>query len=215
MTPRTACTAAALLAAAMAAGPCAARDVALTGSLGSKALLVIDGRPRTLAVGASADGVRLLSLADGQAVVEIDGQRQTLVLGGSQVTVGTTAGQGTRIVLSAAEGGHYLASGLINGRPVRFMVDTGATSVAMSVSEARRIGLDYQQGRRVMIATANGSVPAYRVLLASVRVGEVEVGGVEAVVAPRDMPFVLLGNSFLSRFHMKVENNVMTLDRRF
>lgn len=205
-----------LLAAALGlgAGPAAAQTVALTGSLGSKALLVIDGVPRTVAVGASADGVRLVSLADGRAVVDIAGRRQTLVLGGSQVMVGHP-GKGGRIVLSAGDGGHYITSGQINGTTVQFMVDTGATSVAMTVAEANRIGLNYQQGQRIMLATANGNVPAHVVRLNSVRIGEVEVSGVDAVVAPREMPYILLGNSFLSRFQLKTENNVLTLERRF
>lgn len=206
----------ALLAAALGlgAGPAAAQTVALTGSLGSKALLVIDGTPRTVAVGATADGVRLVSLADGRAVVDVGGQRQTLVLGGSQVMVGNP-GKAGRIVLSAGDGGHYVTSGQINGATVQFLVDTGATAVAMTVAEANRIGLNYQQGQRIMLSTANGNVPAYRVRLNSVRIGEVEVSGVDAVVAPRDMPYILLGNSFLSRFQMKTENNVLTLERRF
>lgn len=205
-----------LLAAALGlgAGPAAAQTVALTGSLGSKALLVIDGVPRTVAVGASADGVRLVSLADGRAVVDIAGRRQTLVLGGSQVMVGHP-GKGGRIVLSAGDGGHYITAGQINGTTVQFMVDTGATSVAMTVAEANRIGLNYQQGQRIMLATANGNVPAHVVRLNSVRIGEVEVSGVDAVVAPREMPYILLGNSFLSRFQLKTDNNVLTLERRF
>lgn len=198
----------------LGAGPSAAQTVALTGSLGSKALLVIDGVPRTVAVGATADGVRLVSLADGRAVVDIAGRRQTLVLGGSQVMVGHP-GKGGRIVLSAGDGGHYITAGQINGTTVQFMVDTGATSVAMTVAEANRIGLNYQQGQRIMLATANGNVPAHVVRLNSVRIGEVEVSGVDAVVAPREMPYILLGNSFLSRFQMKTENNVLTLERRF
>lgn len=205
-----------LLAAALGlgAGPAAAQTVALTGSLGSRALLVIDGVPRTVAVGASADGVRLVSLADGRAVVDIAGRRQTLVLGGSQVMVGHP-GKGGRIVLSAGDGGHYITAGQINGTTVQFMVDTGATSVAMTVAEANRIGLNYQQGQRIMLATANGNVPAHVVRLNSVRIGEVEVSGVDAVVAPREMPYILLGNSFLSRFQLKTDNNVLTLERRF
>lgn len=199
----------------LSAAPLAAQTVALTGSLGSKALLVIDGTPRTVAVGATADGVRLVSLADGRAVVDIGGRRQTLVLGGSQVMVGSPGKGGGRIVLSAGDGGHYVTSGQINGTTVQFMVDTGATAVAMTVAEANRIGLNYQQGQRVMLSTANGNVPAHRVRLNSIRIGDVEVSGVEAVVAPRDMPYVLLGNSFLSRFQMKTENNVLTLERQF
>lgn len=196
--------------------PAAASTVALTGSFGNKALLMINGTPRTVAVGATVDGVRLVSLANGQAVVEIDGQRQTLVLGGSQVSVGGPGpAGGSRIVLKAGSGGHFVTDGQINGRTVRFLVDTGATSVSMSVRDAERLGIDYRSGRPVQMNTANGVVQGYVVLLSSVRVGDVEVHNVQGVVAPREMPYILLGNSFLIRFQLRQENDQLTLDRRF
>ncbi|HWP20486.1 MAG TPA: TIGR02281 family clan AA aspartic protease [Burkholderiaceae bacterium] len=206
------------LAAALIAGVSAhAQTVALTGSLGSKALLVIDGTPRTVAVGGVVAGVRLVSLSGGQAVVEIDGKRQTLVLGGSPVRVGASgdAEGGRRIVLTAGSGGHFTTPGQINGRAVHFMVDTGATAVSMTVGDAQRIGLKYQQGQRIMLHTANGAIPAYAVMLDSVRIGDVEVRNVQGVVASREMPYVLLGNSFLTRFQMRRENDQLTLERRY
>jgi aspartyl protease family protein len=65
-----------------------------------------------------------------------------------------------------------------------------------------------------MAGTANGMVPVHRVMLTSVRVGDVQVYNVEALVVPGQMPYVLLGNSFLTRFQMKRENDVMTLEKR-
>lgn len=202
---------------ALSGGPAFAGDVAFTGSLGKKALLMINGTPRTVAVGATVDGVRLVSMAAGQAVIEVDGQRQTLVLGGSQVRVGGASGSagGTQIVLMAGSGGHFMTDGQINGRTVRFLVDTGATTVSMSAADADRIGLDYKRGQPVRINTANGVIQGYSVTLTSVRVGDVEVYNVQGTVAARDMPFILLGNSFLGRFQMKRENDQLTLDKRF
>lgn len=192
-------------------------NIAFTGSLGSKALLMINGSPRTVAVGATVDGVKLVSMSGGQAVIDVSGQRQTLVLGGSPVSVGGSGGGagGSQIVLTAGTGGHFLTDGQINGRIVRFMVDTGATAVSMSSSDAERIGLDYKRGQPVRINTANGVIQGYTVMLNSVRVGDVEIYNVLATVASRDMPYVLLGNSFLSRFQMKRENDQLTLDKRF
>ena len=192
-------------------------NIAFTGSLGSKALLMINGSPRTVAVGATVDGVKLVSMSGGQAVIDAGGQRQTLVLGGSPVSVGGAGGGagGSQIVLTAGTGGHFLTDGQINGRIVRFMVDTGATAVSMSSSDAERIGLDYKRGQPVRINTANGVIQGYTVMLNSVRVGDVEIYNVLATVASRDMPYVLLGNSFLSRFQMKRENDQLTLDKRF
>ena len=202
---------------APAFAPAFAQSVSLSGSLGDKALLVIDGAPRTLAVGASLQGVRLVSVSGSNAVVEIKGQRVALALGGAQVNLGGPSGGGgaAQIVLSADSGGHFVTSGAINGKSARFLVDTGATNLALSQSEAQNLGIDYRKGERGTSMTANGQVPVYRVMLASVRVGEVQVYNVEATVVPLQMPFVLLGNSFLTRFQMKRENDVLTLTKRF
>jgi aspartyl protease family protein len=108
-----------------------------------------------------------------------------------------------------------VTSGSINGKAVRFVVDTGATNVALSQPEAERLGLDFKSGQRGFAHTANGPVPAYRVNLASVRIGDVQIYNVEATVTPAPMPYVLLGNSYLTRFQMRRENDRMTLDKRF
>ena len=190
--------------------------VALSGRMGSKALLVINGSPRALAVGTSEQGVKLLSLTGNTAVVEVEGRRLSLALGASPVDLSGTpsAGGGTRVVLSAGSGGHFTSAGSINGRPVLFMVDTGATVVALSQSEADRIGLDYRKSPRGLVQTANGTVPVHSVRLANLRLGDVQVYDVAAVVMPAQMPTVLLGNSFLNRFQMKRENDTMTLEKR-
>ena len=65
------------------------------------------------------------------------------------------------------------------------------------------------------MSTANGDATGFRIRLNSVRVGEVEVFDVDAVVTPQPIPFLLLGNSFLTRFQMKRENNLMMLDKRY
>jgi aspartyl protease family protein len=194
-----------------------AQTVSLSGSIGSKALLIIDGTPRTVAAGSTVQGVKLLSVSNSDAVVEVGGKRLTLPLGGAQVNLGGTGGEGggSKIVLTAGSGGHFFSDGSINGKAVRFLVDTGATNISLSESEARRIGLDYARGQRGIAQTANGQVVAYRVQLNSVRVGDVTIYNVDAIVMPATMDQVLLGNSFLSRFQMKRENDLLTLDKRF
>jgi len=194
-----------------------AQTVSMGGSLGSNALLVIDGKPRSVAVGATVEGIRLVSVTGNDAVVEIKGKRVLLRLGDAQVNLGGKAseGGGKQIVLTAQSGGHFHANGAINGQSVRFMVDTGATMVAMDKYEAERLGLDYKNGRRGMTRTANGDMPVYATKLTSVRIGDVVVYNVDALVSPAPMPYILLGNSFLTRFQMKRENDVMTLDLRY
>ena len=193
-----------------------AQSVTLAGSMGNKALLVIDGQPHTLAVGQSAAGVTLQQLGEGRATVQQGGTSTTLRLGGAPARLagGTVPVQTKEIVLQAGLGGHFTSSGSINGRPVQFMVDTGATVVALSQTEAERIGLDYRDAQRGISQTANGPVPVHRVSLGRVRVGEVELNNVEAIVMPAQMPYVLLGNSFLTRFQMRRDNDVMRLEKR-
>ena len=194
-----------------------AESVTLTGTIGSRAILVIDGgAPRTLAVGERVQNVRLLSLQEGTAVVEAGNQRVTLRMD-TPVSVGkpVTNNGNTRIVLPAGSGGHFMTQGAINGRTVTFMLDTGATSVAISAADAERIGLVYKNGAPVQIGTANGIVSGYRVRLDSVRVGDVDVAGVDAVVSPQSMPYVLLGNSFINRFSMRRDSDQMVLEKRY
>jgi aspartyl protease family protein len=203
----------------LAAASAHADSVMLTGTIGNRAILVVNGgAPKTVAIGEKVQNVRLVSLQDGQAVVESAGQRIALRMD-SPVSVGGGGGSaagGSRIVLNADSRGHFMASGAINGRSgVSFMLDTGATTVAMSVADATRIGLDYQKGTPVRMNTANGVAMGYRMRLDSVRVGDVEVRDIDAIVSQQPMPFVLLGNSFINRFSMRRDAEQMVLERRF
>lgn len=205
-------------AACLLAGSAMAQSVAMTGSMGSKALLVIDGgAPRALAAGESAQGVKVVKVTSSDALVEIAGKRQTVMLGAAPVSLGGAGGgaNGSQILLTAGQGGHFYANGSINGRNVNFLVDTGATTIALGQAEAERIGLAYLHGRRIPVGTANGTTVGYLVKLDSVRINDVEIYNVDAIVQPAPMPYVLLGNSFLGRFQMKRENDLLTLDKRF
>lgn len=203
----------------LAATAALAQSVALQGMLGSKALLIINGAPpKAVAPGETHNGVKVLSTLGDQAVLEIGGQRQTLRLGDAPASVGGSGnapGRSNRIVLPVGSGGHFFTQGAINGKAVRFLVDTGATSIAMSVQDAERIGIAYKTGQLGRSSTANGVITTWLVKLDSVRVGDVEIFGVDAVVLPAGMPYVLLGNSFLSRFQMQRTNDQMVLERRY
>jgi aspartyl protease family protein len=196
-----------------------AQSVALQGTMGSKALLIVDGsEPKLVAPGETFRGVKVLSTAAGSAVLESGGERFTLRVGDSPASVGpggSSPGSGSRIVLAGDSGGHFITAGLINGQAVRFMLDTGATSIGMSEAEAKRLGIAYQQGTMSQGRTANGTVTMWIVRLASVRIGDVEVRDVEASVLPAGMPYILLGNSFLSRFSMRKDADTMVLERRY
>jgi aspartyl protease family protein len=194
----------------------AAASVVLAGRMGERALLVIDGQPRTLALGQAADGVKLLRWVGEDA--EVGDARGTAVLrlGGTPAQLGLVPPRAAvrEVVLSAGPGGHYTAAGAINGKPMRFMVDTGATLVSLGRDDADRLGLDLQDARKAVTQTANGPVTVLLVVLGSVRVGELELANVGAAVMPMPMPVVLLGNSFLARLQMRRDNDVMRLELR-
>jgi len=194
-----------------------AADVTVVGLFPGKAVVTINrGAPRTLSVGQkTAEGVTLVSVDNRAAVIEVDGKRQTLEMGQHFESAASTGARSV-VTLASDASGHFMAEGQVNGNSVRFMVDTGATLVAIPAVEARRLGIDYEKGTRGYSSTAGGVVPVYRVKLDSVTVGGITLLGVDATVleAP-GMNFLLLGNSFLSRTEMRREGTTLTLTKRF
>ena len=207
---------AALLGLALA-GQAGATDVALVGLYSGKALVVIDGgKPHSLAVGVKApEGVTLLSIGDGGADFEIDGHRRHLTVGQQAVSAGSDSSSAGTATLNADANGHFMTIGTINGAPTRFLVDTGATLVALSAVDAARANVDYRAGQPGWMMTANGAVRVWRVVLNSVRVGDAVVNQVDASVQETNLPFALLGMSFLNRMEMKRDGPTMTLKKRY
>jgi len=208
-----------VLIACYAVGTMARADgVVLTGTIGNRAILLVNGSdPKTVAPGDTFQGVRLVSLQNEVAVVESGGKRLTLHMN-TPVSIGGNAGaagSGKRIVLTADSRGHFLTAGTINGHTVNFLVDTGATTVAFSAADATRIGIDLANATPVQMNTANGVASGYRLQLASVRVGDVELYDIAATVSPQPMSYMLLGNSFLNRFSMRRDGDQMVLDKRY
>ncbi|MDP1909192.1 MAG: TIGR02281 family clan AA aspartic protease [Hyphomicrobium sp.] len=200
---------------ALLAPPGFAADVALVGLIGAKAIVVIDGgAPRTLAPGQkTAEGVLLLGTEKHAASFEIDGKKRVLQMG--QAYAATASGRPS-VTLKADTRGHFVDLGSINGGSVRFLVDTGATFVALPASDAKRLGIDYLRGERARMQTANGIAASYRVKLDTVRIGEVEINNVDAVVNENDaMGVTLLGMSFLNRMEMKRDAQSLTLTKRY
>ncbi|MEN9491598.1 MAG: hypothetical protein RJA63_2047 [Pseudomonadota bacterium] len=191
-----------------------AEEVSLVGVFPGKALVVIDGAaPRALAAGQSQGGVKIISVERDSAVVEINGKRSKLNVGENPVALG--GGERGQVVLAANAQGHYLAEGAINGAAVSFLVDTGATSVALSTDVAVRAGIAYTRGARIAVSTANGATVAWRVKLDTVTLRGLTLRNVEGVVMPASSPVVLLGMSFLNRMEMKRDGNSMVLTQRY
>ncbi|MBL8316136.1 MAG: retroviral-like aspartic protease family protein [Rubrivivax sp.] len=193
-----------------------AQGIVLAGRMGDRALLVIDGKPHTLAIGAAVAGVRLLRWNGDEAELDYKGSGLRLSIGTpAQLAGGSSPVAAAReIVIPASGGGHFMASGSINGKSAQFMVDTGATLVAVGKADAERLGLDLSAARQGITQTANGAATVQIIVLPRLRVGNVEVTNVGAAVLPTSMPYVLLGNSFLSRFQMRRDNDVMRLELR-
>ncbi len=201
---------------ALALAPAYATDITLVGVFGDKAAVIaIDGgEPRTIKVGQKVGAVTVITVEKDRAIVEVEGKRRVLQRGQTYSTAAANPGRQT-VVLAAGPGGHFLAEGQINGGPVRFLVDTGATTVALPASDATRLGIDYRKGRRGITQTAAGPTSVYIVKLDTVRVGGIELQNVDAIVIEHGLSVVLLGMSFLERVEMKRESGTMTLIRRF
>ncbi len=179
-----------------------------------RAILTIDGRQRLLKAGeTSPEGVTLVSANAREAVLEIDGERRSYGLGGHISSSYAGPPPGVVVQLWPDRQGMYLASGAINGFPTRFLVDTGATVVAMNRNDAKRFGVDFRlDGKEGRTHTASGTAKAWYVTLARVRVGDIELRDVEAAVLDGDHPVdVLLGNSFLGRLDLSREGQILEL----
>jgi aspartyl protease family protein len=111
----------------------------------------------------------------------------------------------------------YRVQGEINGHPVRFLVDTGATLIAMNSGDARSMGIDYRlKGQPMVVNTASGQARAYRIKLDAVSVGSITVRNVEAAVVDGDSPdHVLLGMSFLGKLDLERSGSVMVLTQKY
>lgn len=123
---------------------------------------------------------------------------------------GSVDASGVRqVVLKANRAGHYVATGGINGQPVVFLVDTGATDVAMSLDLAKKLGIPRLYETRMN--TANGSVTGWSTVIDEVSLGPLVLRQVEASILPNMDDDVLLGMSFLERMELIQRNGVLTV----
>lgn len=192
-----------------------AQEVGLAGIMGSKAMLMINGgEPQAVPVGQTLGGVKVLSVQGDQAVIEIGGKKRPLRVG--QHAIGSSSGDGSGKIIMTADGqGHFYTTGTINGTSVRFIVDTGATMISLGATDARRVGVDFNRGQKALTNTANGQAVVSKVQLDTVRIGDITLHNVDALIHQTDMPIALLGMSFLNRMEMQRDGNTMTLKKRF
>ena len=208
------------LAAALLALPAAApaADVSVIGVFpGKGAVLVIDGgAPQSLRLGQKSGGLILVSVDKSGAVLDDAGQRRTVALGQHVTSGAAPTGRAPRAMVIADGQGQFTADATVNGNSIRFLVDTGASQVVLPSADARRLGVDFSKAAKSVAQTANGSAPVYLVKLDTVKVGEIELHNVDAIIVDSArLSQALLGMSFLNRVEMRREGDSMLLVRRF
>lgn len=192
-------------------------SITVVGLFKDTAIVVVDGQRRLLRSGdTSPEGVTLISATSSEAVLEIDGERKRYGLG-ARIGASFAPPEQATVRIWPTPNRMYLVVGSINGYPVDFVVDTGATLVSLSGREARRLGIDYRVvGTPGKSSTASGIEDIFLVNLNRVRVGEIELRNVQGAVHDGDFPpATLLGMSFLGRVSMRQDGQVLELRKKF
>ena len=195
-----------------------AADINVMGLFSNMAIIKVDGQQYKLRTGESTpQGIKLLEANSDVATFIVHGKKQTLSLGShSSISTGFAKRDKTEARIMRRHG-MYSVAGSVNKQPVNFLVDTGATWVAMNSATAKRLGIDFRyKGTPGWANTANGAVKTYKIKLDSVRVGEIELTNVEGAVldgaSPRE---ILLGMSFLNRVEMQRQGELLLLRKKW
>jgi len=204
----------------------------MTGS--NRAIVVLNSERLVLKAGETGNArIRLIESNSDRAVLNLDGKRVVLetdavaapilddaLAGLSPISQSEPAEEpsqssGRSITLWAEDDGFFYADAKVNRKPVRFLVDTGATTVTFSSQQADSIGLDYQNGRIGYASTASGITPTRSITLDKVSIGRITVRNVEASIIPGRFPQdPLLGGTFLSQVNMNRSGKKMQLKKR-
>lgn len=196
----------------------AATQVNVVGLFSNKAVVMINGgKPKTLSVGQTSEGVKLLAADSKSATLQIEGKTQQLGMGQAASVGGNHANAGVAsVTLYANTEGHFISECYVNGAPLKFLLDTGATTVALNSGDAKFAKIDYKRGEPIQVSTANGITTAYRVTIATLKIGAVTLNQVEASVIEGGSPsVVLLGMSALNRLDMKRQDIALTLSKKY
>ena len=202
---------------AWVSGASAVEQIEVEALFSGKAMVRVDGKRRLLKLNKpSPEGLLLISADSKQAVIEIDGEQRSYPLG-TRVSTRFREPEKVSAKIWRDENGAYTTVGTINGRTVNFLVDTGATGVAMYRSDAKRLGLAYRlEGNPIYVNTANGTARAYELSLDRVQVGDIVLRNVLGyVIESQGSGQLLLGMSFLNRVKMEDQGAVLFLHRKF
>jgi aspartyl protease family protein len=196
----------------------AAINVQVVGLFPGAAVLKVDGQRKLVKVGETGPGgVQVVSADSRSAVLRVEGVERSYNLSRDYSATSGVAAAPAQVSIAKGIGGHYWVAGSISGKNVQFLVDTGATAVAMNEGAAKRLGIDYRvQGQPMVVNTASGTAQAWRVKLDSVKIGGIEVLGVEAAVVAGEAPTeVLLGMSFLNRVSWREDQGMLRLEAKY
>ncbi|WP_255558348.1 retropepsin-like aspartic protease family protein [Zhongshania aquimaris] len=204
----------AVLASALAVA--APAQIVVRGLFQQAALLEIDGRQQLLRAGQrDSSGILLVSATPREAVVDIEGRRKTLTLS-KHIGAKYSEPSSSSVSLLKNSNKEYRTRVSINGQSADALVDTGATSVAMSSSQADQLGIFYRDGVPTSVATAGGIKPAFGIMLSRVEVGDIKTQQVAAVIIEGDYPhIILLGMSFLEHIDLQERDNILVLTPRY
>ncbi|MFW5425971.1 MAG: TIGR02281 family clan AA aspartic protease [Methylophagaceae bacterium] len=191
-------------------------SVVVVGLFSDQAVVEINHKQQLLKVGkTSPEGVKLISANSKKAVLEIDGIKRTYELG-EHISSSYSSTTAQAEVNLWPTNGMYLTAGSVNGYTVDFLVDTGATAIALNAATAQRVGLDYLNAKKIGIKTASGTEIGYEVSLDSVQVGDITLNNVRAMVIDGEQPErALLGMTFLNQLEMVRTGEKMNLKQKY
>ncbi|MZH02041.1 MAG: TIGR02281 family clan AA aspartic protease [Nitrospinae bacterium] len=211
-----------LMALLLISGPTQAKpDVEVFALFYGKAILLIDGQRVILKDGQTGPSkVKLVKSDSRRAIVDVDGvaSLKTPSLITEPITDPVTEEQqnSQTVILWSDQRGFFFTDATVNGEPVRFLVDTGANTIAMNEQTASRLNVRLDEAVRGIARTASGDTPIYGVTLDTVSVGGITLYDVQAGVLRGANPETpLLGDSFLSHVEMLRQGNRMELIKKY
>lgn len=196
--------------------------IEVTALFEGKAMVYIDNSHMLVSVGEEITnhGIKLISANAREAIFEVNGSQRRYLLGSvvrDQANNSSGQKKADEIIVYQGTDTMFRTTGSINGYPVNFLVDTGASSIAISSKEARRLGINYKlNGKATWVSTASGVEKATAVTLDRVTISGITIRSVEGLVIEGNQPSVpLLGMSYLNRFQIINDGNMMRLKRRY
>jgi len=187
----------------------------VVGLFPGKVVVSIDNQQVVIRQGQSKQGVKFVRLKGDDVVLEINGKQAAYKMG-TAVSTNFKKFETKKKTIYADRRGMFNTIGSINSQPIRFLIDTGATTVAMSSVQAKKLNIQYRiNGKETTARTASGIAKAYLIKLKKVKVGEISQSNVTGLVIVGAYPKqVLLGMSFLNRLKVEKTGDAMTLESR-